>query len=237
MVFPFKLIDLTQPLKENIPYWDVSCGFEHKNVLDYHECTTDVKFRVQDINIPAGIGTHMDSPAHCDPSGKTIDKINLQDCLVHCVVIDISEKINETYQCTSDDILSFEKRHQPIKPNDFVIIWTGWSKYWNFPEQYRNNLIFPSVSKEAAQLLLIRNIKGLGIDTLGPDTADSGYPVHQMLLSNGKYLIENIANADLLPPNGSFILIAPLLIVGGTEAPVRLIGLKSLAHDDKKITR
>lgn len=83
---------------------------------------------------------------------------------------------------------------------------------------------FPSVSKEAAQLLVERNIKGLGIDTLGPDTAESGYPVHQVILGQGKYLVENVANADLLPPVGSTILVAPLYILGGTEAPIRLIG-------------
>jgi len=45
------------------------------------------------------------------------------------------------------------------------------------------------------------------------------------MLGNGKYLIENIANAHMLPLVGSYLLFAPLLIVGGTEAPVRLIGL------------
>ena len=224
MLFPFKLIDLTHPLKENIPYWDAHCSFHHNNTLDYSDCTTEVKFRVQNITTPAGIGTHIDAPAHCDPIGKTIDKINLDECVAHCVVIDISHKIHETYQCSPEDIINFENQHQLIKPKDFVIIWTGWSKFWGEPEKYRNNLVFPSISKEAAQLLLTRNIAGLGIDTLGPDTPESGYPVHQLMLGNGKYLLENIANANLLPPAGSFILFAPLLIAGGTEAPLRLMG-------------
>lgn len=224
MTFSYKLVDLTHPLTEDTPSWDNSCGFKHTTSLDYADCTSEVKFRVQVINMPAGIGTHMDAPAHCDPQGKTIDAVSLQDCLASCVVIDISEKAHETYLCSAQDILDFEKQYQPIQSGDFVIIHTGWALHWSQPTQYRNNLQFPSVSKEAAQLLIERDIAGLGIDTLGPDTGDSGYPVHQLILGQGKYLVENVANADLLPPVGSTILVAPLLVSGGTEAPIRLIG-------------
>lgn len=223
--FPFKLIDLTHPLSEKTPSWDMSCGFSLTNSLDYGECDTEIKFRAQHINSRLGIGTHIDAPAHCDPIGKTIEKIDLQECITHCVVIDISHKVHKNYQCSMQDILDFEKKYRKIKSHDFVIIQTGWSKHWDFPEQYRNNLIFPTVSKEAAELLINREIRGLGIDTLSPDTPESGYPVHQIMLGNGKYLIENIANAYKLPPVDSYLLFAPLLIVGGTEAPLRLIGL------------
>ncbi|CZH48602.1 Kynurenine formamidase [Legionella pneumophila] len=224
MVFPYQLVDLTHPLKESTPSWDHSCGFKHTISLDYSDCTSEVKFRVQNINMPAGIGTHMDAPAHCDNQGKTIDAISLNDCIAPCVVIDISTKAHEAYLGSVQDILDFEKRYRLIQSGDFVIIRTGWSRYWLTPSQYRNNLQFPSVSKEVAQLLVERDIAGLGIDTLGPDTAESGYPVHQIILGQGKYLVENVANADLLPPTGSYILAAPIPIWGGTEAPIRLIG-------------
>lgn len=225
MSFLYKCVDLTHPLTSSTPSWDKSCGFNHTTSLDYSDCTTEVKFRVQSINMPAGIGTHMDAPAHCNPTGKTIDAIPLQDCLAPCIVIDISEKAHETYLCSTQDILDFEKKLQSIQSGDFVIICTGWARHWSSPEQYRNNLQFPSISKEAAELLMERGIVGLGIDTLGPDTADSDYPVHNIVLGQGKYLVENVANAHVLPPIGSYILVAPLLISGGTEAPVRLIGL------------
>lgn len=66
---------------------------------------------------------------------------------------------------------------------------------------------------------------GLGIDTLSPDRPNEGYPVHRTLLSAGKYIIENIANSEQLPPTGSFVLALPLKIRQATEAPMRLIGL------------
>lgn len=81
------------------------------------------------------------------------------------------------------------------------------------------------MQKEAAHFLLSRKIVGLGIDTLSPDRPDNGYPVHAALLGAGKYIIENIANADSLPSVGSFILALPIKIKEGTEAPIRLIAL------------
>ncbi len=101
-------------------------------------------------------------------------------------------------------------------------------KRWHTPEKYRNQLQFPSISIEAALLLLERKIVGLGIDTLSPDTPSSGYPVHQAILGAGLYLVENVANAHLLPTVGAFSLALPLSIQGGTESPMRFVGLGSL---------
>lgn len=66
---------------------------------------------------------------------------------------------------------------------------------------------------------------GLGIDTLSPDRPGAGYPVHQLFLGAGKYLIENVANAVKLPAVGSYILALPLKLLQGTEAPLRLVAL------------
>lgn len=135
---------------------------------------------------------------------------------------------------------------EAIAPGCFVIIRTGWDTRWHNATAYRNHLQFPTISLAAAQLLLDRKIVGLGIDTLSPDsapqmgaTSDTAqpnsaptqtsnsphFPVHQLLLSNGKYIVENVANTDKLPATGSWCLIAPLKIAGGTEAPVRLMGM------------
>ena len=97
MKFPYKIIDLTHTLSSNIPTWNGSCGFEHKITVDYDDCTTDVKFRVQKLAMHAGIGTHMDAPAHCIKDGATIDKLSIQDFLSPLVVIDVSAKMHERY--------------------------------------------------------------------------------------------------------------------------------------------
>ncbi len=223
--FPYSIIDLTHSLDCNVPAWENECGFFHEMILDYKDCDTETKFRVHEINMKAGIGTHIDAPAHCIPGGVTIDQLPLQDLIVPCIVIDVSSYADENYILDVPDIERFEKKYGQISPKSFVIIRTGWDKFWNDPIKYRNNYIFPSVSESAAEYLLKREIVGIGVDTLSPDIPGHGYKVHAGILGAGKYIVENIANAEKLPIIGSLILILPINIKNGTEAPVRLIGL------------
>ena len=217
--FPYKIIDLTHSLSSDIPSWNGTCGFQHETICDYDDCSTSVKFRVQKLTMHAGIGTHIDAPAHCIRGGVTIDQLLLNDMLAPAVVIDVSSKAHERYKVTVDDIKAFE-----IPARSFVIIRTGWEKFWNEPTKYHNNHIFPSISKEAAEFLLTKDIVGIGIDTLSPDRPEDGYPVHQIILGAGKYIIENAANLSMLPAVGAWIMALPMKVQGGTEAPIRLVG-------------
>jgi kynurenine formamidase len=221
----FEWIDLTHEISENAPTWDAECGFKHTNILNYEDCTTDCKFLVQRIETLAGIGTHIDAPAHCFPGGKTVSDLSLETLISPCIVLDLSSEAHADYHITIETIKDFENQHGNIWKETFVIFYTGWDQYWTTPEKYRNDYHFPSVSKEVAQYLVAEEIVGIGVDTLSPDRPESGYPVHQILLSSGKYIVENIANARLLPTIGSYIFAMPLRFAKGTEAPIRLLGM------------
>lgn len=221
----YKIIDLTHSLEPNIPSWEGNCGFYNEISLDYPDCQTEVKFRTQKIEMEAGIGTHIDAPAHCIPNGITIDELQLNNLIAPCIVIDVSKNAHEHYSVSIDDIKEFEKRYGVISEGQFVMIKTGWEQFWDEPKKYHNNHFFPSISAEAAKFLLERNIVGIGIDTLSPDRPESGYPVHSLLLGAGKIIVENVANLASMPPVGSFIIALPLKIKGGTEAPIRLVAL------------
>ncbi|KTD30445.1 MULTISPECIES: cyclase family protein [Legionella] len=225
MNFPYSVIDLTHTLDEFSPSWEQRCGFSTSLLEDYNECDGQVSFRVQQFNTPAGIGTHVDAPAHCMPHGLTIDQIPLSQLIAPAVVIDVSKKAHESYFVSLRDIEAFEKRHGFISEGTFVLINTGWSRFWTQPERYHNHHRFPCVSKEAAAFLTSRNILGLGIDTLSPDRAEGDYPVHQLLLSAGKLIVENAAHLEQLPVIGSLIMILPMKVKNATEAPIRLLGL------------
>ena len=219
------LIDLTHTLTPEIPSWDGDTGFAIDTKLDYEDCDSEIKFRVQQIKMHAGIGTHMDAPAHCVPDGATIESIGIDKLFLPCIKIDISSKANASYSLTVADLENFEVNHGQCLAGTFVIVHTGWDQHWQTPARYQHNYIFPSISKEAAELLIARNVAGVGIDTLSPDRPSDGFIVHKLFLENNKIIIENIANATLLPVIGSYILAMPLKIKGATEAPVRLIAM------------
>src|SRR5579885_927188 len=223
----FTFIDLTHSLSADVPHWGVDVGFKYNaRYIQTPESARQVRFRVQRLEMSAGIGTHLDAPSHCFENGQAVAAIPLQSLISPCRVIDVSAKAHETYSVTEEDIALFEEEFGTIPRGAFVIIYTGWDQRWNQPEKYRNEKIFPNVSVEAARLLLSRGITGLGIDTLSPDAFGSSFPVHELILGAGKYIIENVANANQLDPADGYVFALPMKISDGTEAPMRLIGMK-----------
>lgn len=225
MVFPYKLIDLTHTLDSNIPTWDDNCGFHHHLQIDYQDCESDIQFRVMTMQMQAGIGTHMDAPSHCIPGGTPIHEFDINDLCMPCVIIDVSSKVHERYSLTLEDILDFEAKYGVIDKKTCVMVKTGWEKFWPEPKKYHNNHIFPSVSIQAAELLLERDASALGIDTLSPDRPEEGFKVHQLFLKNNKILIENVANLDKMLVVGAYVMALPIKVKEVTEAPIRLVGM------------
>ena len=225
-----KIIDLTHSLTETVPTWNGSCGFLPAIKLDY-----DQRCRVQNIKMHAGVGTHIDAPAHFIPGGRDVSELPLEHLLVPLYVIDVSHRVNDnaSYQLQPDDIIQYEKVHGIIVPKSFVAICTGWSERWPYPDQYRNvdqqgNMHFPSIAPQAAELLIERAIVGVGIDTLSPDCSQEQFPVHEKILGSDKYIVENIAHLDKVDTTGYVACILPLKGKGLVEAPVRMIAWKDI---------
>lgn len=221
----FQVVDLTHKVHPDIPTWDLTCGYYIKTMRDYRHCSGEFKFRSQALDIRASAGTHIDSPAHCFEGARDVSELQIKELTCPCVVIDVSGYVHERYKISVENIVAFEKQHGVIQPGTFVLFYTGWSRFWSDPEKYHNHLTFPSVSADAASLLLERGIAGIGIDTLSPDCDEKGSFVHAILLGADKYIVENVAYAEKLPATGAYILVMPLNLQGAAESPIRLIAL------------
>lgn len=221
----YHTIDLTHLLTPTIPTWDGSCGFFCEVKSDY-----DQQFRTHKITMPgAGIGTHIDAPSHCIPGGVCIDDIPFEKLVCPACVIDVSSKADQDYLISIQDIKAFEKVYGPIPKNSLAIGYTGWDRYWSDKNRYRNvnkdsRMHFPAFSAEAAAYLVDRDVAGIGIDTLSPDCLDTNFSVHKIILGAGKYIIENMAEVSQLPKTGATVIVLPLKISGGAEAPIRALG-------------
>jgi kynurenine formamidase len=221
----YKFIDLTHTLSPNIPTWTGSCGFHLEIKRDY-----DQMFRVQQIKMHASAGTHIDAPSHLIPEGKSIADIPIEHLISPACIVDVSKKADSDYEVLPEDLTLYEREFGKIEARSFVILATGWHRFFSNPEKYRNldkegKMHFPALSKDAAKILCGRDVSGIGIDTLSPDCSDMDYRVHRLLLGAGKYIIENIADTSAMPPKGGFVIALPLKGSASTEAPVRIIGL------------
>lgn len=221
----YHIVDLTHPLDEHAPTWNGSCGFRSEIKMDYEQ-----GLRVLAYKCHAGVGTHMDAPSHFIPEANNIGDILLKNLIVPCTVLNLSSRRSGDLVVSSKQILEFEKQFGKIPEDSLFFVHTGWAAFWSKPDQYRNldesgQMHFPTLSKDAAELLLERNIVGVGIDTLSPDPQGSQFPVHHLILGKGKYIVENVANLDQMPSIGAYAINLPLNIRFGAESPVRLIGL------------
>lgn len=217
----YKFIDLTHTVDENSPFWEGGCGYSNHILVDYTDSFDSC--RVQRLNMDAGIGTHIDLPAHFYRNAETADKTDINHFISDAIVIDVSYKADCDYIITVDDIKEFEKKCYVSFHDIFIFFFTGWSKYWGNKDVYINKYKFPSIHKDVANYLVKKKIKGIGIDTLSPDLINKAFPVHKILLNKGIYIIENVAHLDLLPSLGFYIFALPLKLKNITESPLRLI--------------
>ena len=221
----FKLVDLTHALDENAPTWTGGCGFSYEIKRDY-----DSGVRVQKYTMHAGVGTHIDAPSHFIRGGKNVGDIPLETLMVPVCVIDVKARIAPNLFVTPKDVKEYEREHGKIKKGALVIARTGWERYWNTPEKYRNpvgdKVAFPGLTGEAAEMLVDLGVCGIGIDTLSPDGSNcEAFPVHHAVLGSGGYILENLTNLDRLPPKGAYVIALPPKIAEGAEATLRVVGL------------
>ena len=81
-----------------------------------------------------------------------------------------------------------KKLYRIINSQDIVLFYTGWGRYWGNKKNYLGNdkfgdtkdLHFPGISKEAAQYLVDKKVKAIGLDT--PSLDPGIYPFNLKVL-------------------------------------------------------
>lgn len=149
-------------------------------------------------------------------------------------VVNVSQQAQRDadYRVTKQDLINWEKIHGSFQNDSFIIANTGWTRLWTNPKEYINFDVngvrhFPGWGREAAEYLLAKGVRGLGIDTASIDPgSDSSFAAHTVFLQANKYLVENIKlndeNIQKLPDVGATIFIMPLPIENGSESPARV---------------
>lgn len=232
---PLNIVDLTYPFNEHTIYWPTEKGFHLEKFFSgvtpqgyfysaFHFCA------------PEHGGTHMDAPRHFAQQGRTVDKIPVNQLMGDAVVIHVEKNVvdHPDYAITVADIQTFETKYRPIQPQDIVLFYTGWGQYWHDKKQYLGSdvfgdvahLHFPGLSPAAAQYLVTKHIKGVGLDTPSLDPGPSkDFLAHQIILRANLYGLENVAHLEVLPAMGSKLIVAPMKIEGGSGAPTRIFAL------------
>lgn len=221
-----RVIDLTHEMHEDMAYWPGGVPFKMERLVDY-----DQGYRLHKFEVGENTGTHVDAPSHFIEGGDNIDEIPLKKLIVPAVVIDVQEQAaeNPDYQLTPEDVETWESEHGKIPANSFVILNSGWHKRFDTPKKYINMddedvMHFPGYHPDTADVLLERNVAGVGIDTLSLDYgASKAFGFHSAMLNGGTYQVENLANLDAMPATGTTVMVGVLPVRNGTQAQARIV--------------
>lgn len=226
---PTPIIDLTHPLTPNIPVYPGDNPF-----VSTPHCTIPKHgVSVHSLSIGTHTGTHIDAPSHFFQFGKHIGQIPLEELVaVPTLVVDLrgnlKTELKSRERITWEDLEKYKSRME----GRALLLYTGWSKKWCTPEYFAH----PYLTRDGAEGIVANGVKILGIDMASPDetpaegegmSGKDGFGVHETMLGNGRLIVENLANVDVLLGGKEvsedwFVSFIPLHL-GGVEdgSPIR----------------
>jgi len=173
-----------------------------------------------EIQMVCHFGTHVDAPNHFIADAPAFDAIPLERLHGPGVVWRLEV---EPYDVIEPASL---KRLRPeARPGDIVLLDTGWAEHFG-SSRYEHH---PALSVHAAQWLVERKIKLIGLDLPTPDLAvhrrppHFDWPVHHVLLSEGVLIAENLTNLRPLAGKRIEAMFLALNIAGADGGPARVV--------------
>ncbi|HKV17415.1 MAG TPA: cyclase family protein [Mycobacterium sp.] len=149
---------------------------------------------VASLHLGSHTGTHLDAPSHTIAGGRTTGAIGLDELIGDALVL----HLGPLHPCATYGLAEMaaalpDGLSEKLPP--IVVFDTGWAAKFGSDEA----LDHPALSLDAATELLRRGAHVLAVDTLSPDptgSADSGFPVHQVVLGADALIVENICNVE-----------------------------------------
>jgi arylformamidase len=162
----------------------------------------------------AHTGTHVDAPNHFIEGTRKVDELDLEKFIGRCHVLELDRSVMEIKPEHVEHLEMIER----------VLFKTRNSEFWSDTGRgFRTDFTF--ITPEAAQILVEKNIKLVGIDYLSVEKFGStDFATHITLLEREVGIIEGLDLREV--PAGDYELIClPLKIVSetGDGAPARAV--------------
>ena len=174
------------------------------------------EFNIGKIEMVANTGTYVDSPFHRFRDGADLSQLELSSLAdLEGIVVRATCRTSRAI-----DVTAFE--NVPVS-GKAVLVHTGWDRHWRSDRYFEGH---PFLTRAAAEYLLQKGAKLVGIDSLNIDDVDDGTrPVHTKLLGAGVPIVEHLCRLDRLPDNGFRFHAVPVKVKGFGTFPVRAYGV------------
>ena len=169
-------------------------------------------FNLCEISLGNHMGTHIDYPAHVLANGKTSSDYSIVDHIGDGIIIDVPESqavVREEHIVGHD-----------IQQGDFVLFKTSNSM---MSKQSKFNETYVHIDLAAARALIDLRVGLVGIDYISVDAyKEAKLPVHNILLSSGILIVENLELRDI-EPGRCRVYVMPMKIPGMDGLPSRVM--------------
>ncbi len=214
-----KAVDLTHELTNGMPIYpgDPRPSFESAATLAKNGVN------LTHLELGSHTGTHTDAPLHFIEGGIGVDKIPVSKLVGEALVVDLSD-IPIGSGITANEL---REKIDEVKEDDIVLLYTGTSQFWGNPPTNSN---YTYLTKEAADYLISKKVRAVGIDFLSVEKFKAPEPlVHRALLANGIFIIESLSSALKQFVNQRILLInLPIKLENGDGAPTRSVAVPIL---------
>ncbi len=201
-----RIIDLTKPISEKTEVFPGDPSPKFPTIATYEK--DGYYYRL--MQITEHTGTHIDAPLHFYPNGSDVTQIPIEILIGKALILDEREK----ERITKEDIL------EALNNREITIL--GFFTGYEWTDNICSNII--QLDPEAAKAIAQSHINIVLFDSPSPDCEP--YEAHRILLGNNKLIVENVENLDKLIGKKPTIIVAPLVIVGGSGSPVRLLAIE-----------
>lgn len=207
------IIDLSHTISPEMPVYP---GDDPPVIMNRAAIEED-GFVEKSITLSSHVGTHIDAPAHIIPHAPTLDRMPVDRFIGPGSVIDLTGLKNPTID------IFFLKPYEPwFKTSEFILLYTGWSRFWGQEKYLRD---YPILSIESALWIRSFELKGIGLDALSVDEVEAvDLPIHKILLERMS-IVENLTNLDKLPKTGFIFSCLPLKLENADGSPVRPVAI------------
>ena len=207
------IYDVSVPLSSALPTYPGDPGIQ---IHDWSKLANGDGANVSALSFGAHTGTHVDAPAHFLEGARKVDALDLEILIGEAAVVHVPEEFRSideefvTANCAAGTRrIIFKTRNSAFWAGDFT--------------EFRTD--FTYLTLEAAQALVQRGVKLIGIDYLSIEKFNSkDHEVHHALLSKEVIILEGLNLADV--PAGKYELIClPLRLRShlGDGAPARAV--------------
>ena len=204
-----KWIDISVSLHSGMVHWPDNPPVKIERLKDMNRgavCNVSV------MSLGAHTGTHMDAPLHFLKNGKSLDKLPLEATIGPARVVEIKDR---------EMVRPDELRAHNLRRGERILFKTrNSSRCWK-TDAFIEDFVY--ISREAAQYLVDRGIRTIGVDYLSVGGFHrDGLETHRILLGAEVWIIEGINLSKVKPGNYELVCL-PLKVLGSDGAPARAL--------------